>query len=323
MFLKLLTMAVSNRINPVSKLNNDTGFSTTGNINGGRFINRDGTFNLRKTGWPFWRRYSIYYRMISIPIWQFIAIIFIFYICINLLFTLVYIFIGAGGLTGMIAQDGWKMFKEIYFFSTQTFTTVGYGRVNPIGDAASVVAAIEALTGFLSFAIATGLIYGRFARPKAHLAFSDDAVIVPYRDRTALMFRFVCYKEHHALTDVTVQVNLAMLIQENGQANYKYYDLLLERSKIESLPMNWTVVHPIDEQSPLIGFSADDLKAADAELYVLVRGFNDVYSSTVLQRTSYTFDEIKINHRFTPMYKETENGTILELHKLNKFVAQE
>ncbi|HKB45641.1 MAG TPA: ion channel [Chitinophagaceae bacterium] len=316
-------MAFSNRINPVSKLNNDTGFSTTGNINGSRFINRDGTFNLRKTGWSFWRRYSIYYRMISIPLWQFIAIIFIFYIGINLLFTFIYIFIGAAELTGMIAKDGWKMFKEIYFFSTQTFTTVGYGRVNPVGDAASSVAAIEALTGFLSFALATGLIYGRFARPRAHLAFSDDALIAPYRGKTALMFRFVCYKEQHALTDVTVQVNLAMLIQEDGQANYKYYDLPLERSKIESLPMNWTVVHPIDEQSPLLGFSADDLKTADAELYVLVKGFNDVYSNTVLQRTSYTYDEIKINHRFTPMYKETETGTILELHKLNKFVAQE
>jgi len=177
-------MAFSKRINPVSKMNNDTGFSTTGNINGGRFINRDGTFNLRKTGWSFWQRYSIYYRMISIPLWQFIGIIFIFYIGINLLFTLIYISIGPGELTGMIARHGWKMFKEIYFFSTQTFTTVGYGRINPVGDAASVVAAIEALTGFLSFAIATGLIYGRFARPRAHLAFSDNAVISPYRDKT-------------------------------------------------------------------------------------------------------------------------------------------
>ncbi|MBK5272356.1 MAG: transporter, partial [Bacteroidia bacterium] len=271
-------MALSRRINPFSKLNNDTGFSTTGNINGGRFINRDGTFNLRKTGMPFWRRYSIYHRMINIPIWQFIALIFIFYISINLLFTLIYISIGASELSGMIAQHGWKMFKEIYFFSTQTFTTVGYGRVNPVGDAAGAVAAIEALTGFLSFAIATGLIYGRFARPRAHLAFSDNAVIAPYRGKTALMFRFVCYKEHHALTDVTVRVNLAMLIPENGQANYKYFELPLERERIESLPMNWTVVHPIDEQSPLAGFSPEDMKAADVEVYVLVRGFNDVYS---------------------------------------------
>ena len=112
-----------------------------------------------------------------------------------------------------------------------------------------------------------------------------------------------------------------MLIQEDEGANYKYYDLKLERSRIENLPMNWTVVHPIDEQSPLVGFSEEDLRAADVELYVTVRGFNDVYSSTVQQRTSYTYNEIRMNRRFVPMYQETETGTILELHKLNKSVA--
>jgi inward rectifier potassium channel len=316
-------MAFTDLINPTSKLNNDTGFGTTGNIHGGRFINRDGTFNLRKVGWPIWRRYSIYYRLISMPLWKFIGIIFLFYVVINFIYSLIYLSIGASGFTGMISQTGWKMYKEIYFFSTETFTTVGYGRVNPTGDAANIVAAIESMTGFLSFAIATGLIYGRFSRPRAHLAFSDNAVIAPYRGKTALMFRFVCYKDQHALTDVTVQVNLAMLIQKDGVANYQYYNLSLERSRIESLPMNWTVVHEINDESPLAGFSLDDMKAADVELYVMVRGFNDVYSNTVLQRTSYTYDEIRINHKFAHMYQETETGTILELHKLSKFVGQE
>ena len=316
-------MSFTNRINPYSTQNNDTGFGTTGNINGGRFINRDGTFNLRKVGWPIWKRYSIYHKLISLPLWKFIGMIFLFYVVINFIYSLIYLAIGVDGFTGMISQHGWKMYKELYFFSTETFTTVGYGRVNPVGDAANVVAAIESMSGFLSFAVATGLIYGRFSRPRAHLAFSDNAVIAPYRDKTGLMFRFVCYKEQHALTDVTVQVNLAMLIQENGKANYQYYNLPLERSRIESLPMNWTVVHEINEESPLAGFTLEDLKAADVELYVLVRGFNDVYSNTVLQRTSYTYNEIKVNHKFAHMYQETENGTILELHKLNKFVMQE
>ena len=316
-------MSVSNRINPFSRLNDDTGFGTTGNINGGRFINRDGSYNLRKVGWPIWRRYSIYNRLISMPVWKFIMVILVFYVAINFVYTIAYWWIGGVEFTGMIASGGWKMFKELYFFSTETFTTVGYGRVNPVGDAANVVAAIESMSGFLSFAIATGLIYGRFSKPRAHLAFSDNAVIAPYRDKTALMFRFVCYKNHHALTDVNVQVNLAMLIQENGKANYKYYTLELERSRVESLPMNWTVVHPIDDQSPLSGFSLDDMKAADVEVYVLVKGFNDVYSNTVLQRTSYTYDEIKLNHKFEHMYRETDRGTILELHKLSKFIIKE
>lgn len=306
-----------NRINPFSKLNDNTGFGNKGNINGGRFINRNGTFNLHKQGWPFWERYSVFYTMITLPLWQFITVIILFFITINFIYTLLYCWMGASEFTGLLQTSGWGLFKELYFFSTESFTTVGYGRVNPVSDGANLVAAFEALSGLLSFALATGLIYGRFARPRAHLAFSDHAVIGPYRDKTALMFRFVCFKEQHALSDVTVQVNLALLLQENGEYNYKYYNLALERSKIESLPMNWTVVHPIDEESPLLGLTADDLKAADMELYVLVRGFNDVYSNTVQQRTSYTYEEVRYNKRFVPMYKETENGTLLELDKLS------
>lgn len=307
-----------NRINPTSRQNDDTGFSNKGIVNGGRFINRDGTFNLKKEGWPIWDRYSVFHTMITLPLWKFIAIIVLFFITINFLYTAIYFWMGAGQFAGLLATSGWGLFKELYFFSTESFTTVGYGRVNPVSDGANIVAALEALSGLLSFALATGLIYGRFARPKAYLAFSDHAVVGAYKDKTALMFRFACYKEQHALTDVTVQVNLAMVIQENGEYNYKYFTLNLERSKIESLPMNWTVVHPIDEESPLWNLTSEDFTAADVEVYVLVRGFNDVYANTVQQRTSYTFNEIRFNRKFIPMYQETPNGTILELHKLSK-----
>jgi inward rectifier potassium channel len=305
-------------INPVPKVNNDTGFSTTGIVNGSRFINRDGTFNLHKKGWPFWERFSIFYTMLSLPLWQFIVTIIVFFFSINLAYTGIYLLIGAGQFAGFITQTPIGIFKELFFFSTETFTTVGYGRVNPIGDAANLVAAVEAMSGFLSFALATGLIYGRFARPRAHLAFSDQAVIAPYRDKLALMFRFVCYKQNHALTDVIVQVTLAMLINENDKPIYKYYNLTLERSKIDSMPMNWTVVHAIDDESPLAGFTKEDLQTTDMEIYVLVRGFNEVYGNMVQQRTSYTYHEIEYNRKFIPMYHETANGTVLELHKLSK-----
>jgi inward rectifier potassium channel len=316
-------MPLTKKINPFIKINDDTGFANTGNASGPRFINRDGSFNLRKRGWPFWKRFSLYYSMISMPLWKFACTILVFFIGANLFFTVIYLLVGSAEFTGLIATGGWALYKEIYFFSTETFTTVGYGRVNPIGDGANLVASFEAMCGFLSFAVVTGLIYGRFARPRAHLAFSDHAIVAPYRGGSALMFRFVCYKQDHALTDVTVQVNMAMLFNENGNSHYRYYELPLERSKIESLPMNWTVVHPINESSPLLGLSIDDMKAADLEIYVLVRGFNDVYSNTVLQRTSYTYNEIKRDKKFVPMYEETEDGTMLELHKLSKFVAVE
>jgi len=315
-------MAKHRSINPFSKINNDTGFGSRDNY-GGRFINRDGTFNIRKEGQGFWQRFSIYHSMLNLPLWKFIGVIFSFFIGINLFFTLLYLTLGPNQFVGLMSSSRWSEIKEIYFFSTETFTTVGYGRVNPVGDGANFVASIEAMCGFISFAIVTGLIYGRFAKPTSYLIFSEQAVIAPYQNGIGLMFRFASYKDNHTLTDLDIRVNAALQSQENGQPVYKFYDLALERSKVDSLPMNWTVVHPIDEKSPLTGFTEDDIRTADLEVYVLVRGFDDVFSNFVLRRTSYTYKEIQFNRKFVPMYHESEDGktTILELNKLNEHQA--
>jgi inward rectifier potassium channel len=318
-------MATGRKIDPFLKVNNDTGFGTSPSNVGGRFINKDGSFNLRKEGMSFLNRYSIYHHLLTLPRWKFAGLIVLFYFLINLIFATIYLLIGTEQLQGVLATTNWGRFKEAYFFSTETFTTVGYGRVNPIGDGANAVAAIESMGGFLTFAIATGLMFGRFARPRSYLVFSDHALVSPYKGGMALMFRFAPYKDKHTLTDVQLRVNIGLLVtDEGGKPEYRYYDLPLERSKVESLPMNWTVVHPIDEKSPLKGFTFEDMQVSDVELYVLIRGFDDVYSNVVQQRTSYTYHEIKFNRKFIPMYRESNDGntTILELHKLNEYVER-
>jgi inward rectifier potassium channel len=312
----------SRKIDPLLKTNNDTGFGTSAANYGGRFINRDGTFNVRREGVPFLSRFSIYHRMLSMSRWKFIGLLVVSYFFINLIYSMVYLVVGVEGLQGVAATTMWGKWKEAFFFSAETFTTVGYGRVNPVGDGANVVAAVEAMSGWLSFALATGLIFGRFSRPKSFLLFSDVALVSPFKGNTALMFRFAPYKDNHTLTDVQIRVNIGLKMMKDGSAEYVYYDLNLERTKVESLPMNWTVVHPIDDQSPLQGFTAEDMEASDVEVYVLIRGFDDVYSNLVQQRTSYTYHEIRFDGKFVPMYRESEDGktTILELHKLNEYV---
>lgn len=312
-------MANYKKINPFSRQNNDTGFASNSSNTGGRFINKDGSYNLVKEGMPFHKRFSIFNDMLNLPLWKFISIIFLFFLVINFIFSVIYFLIGPEQLDGLMSGSNWKIFREIFYFSTQTFTTVGYGHVNPVGDAANSVAAIEALTGFLSLAIATGLIYGRFSKPRSYLVFSDQALVSPYKEGTALMFRFAAFKDKHSLTDVEIKVNVGLLVIEDDKPDYKYFGLNLERTRIESMPMSWTVVHAIDEASPFYGFTADDMQTADVELYVMLRGFDDVFSNYVQQRTSYTFNEIFFNQKFEPMYRESEDGktTILELHKLN------
>jgi inward rectifier potassium channel len=307
-------------INPFSKVNNDTGFGVNNNY-GGRFINRDGTFNIKKTGQPVWLRFSLFYNMLNLPLWGFIAVLFISFFILNIIYTGLYLTVGADQFTGLTGKTDWEMIKELYFFSTQTFTTVGYGRINPVGDGASFVASIEAMTGIIAFAIVTGLMYGRFAKPRAFLMFSDHALIAPFRGGKALLFRFASYKDSHTLTDVQIKVNVALLLNNDGKATYKFFDLELERSKVDMLAMNWTVVHAIDENSPLKGLSEEDMRAADVEVYVNVRGFDEVFANIVQQRTSYTFDEIKHQKKFVPMYHESADGktTVVELHKLSEY----
>ena len=312
-------MAIQKKINPFSSQNNNTGFATNTDNVGGRFVNKDGTYNLVKEGMPFWKRFSIFNDMLNLSTWKFITIILVFFVAVNLIFAAVYFLIGPHELDGLIPGNDWKIFRQLFYFSMQTITTVGYGHVSPVGDAANIVAGAESLTGFLSLAIATGLIYGRFSKPRSYLAFSDFALVSPYKTSTGLMFRFAAFKDKHTLTDLEVRVNIGLQVLENEIPVYKYFSLDLERSKVESMPMSWTVVHPILENSPFYGFTEADMKNADVELYVMLRGFDDVFSNYVQQRTSYTYDEIFFNRKFVPMFRESEDGktTILELHKLN------
>ncbi len=312
-------MSIYKKINHFSKQNNDTGFASINDAVGGRFINKDGTYNLVKEGMSFWKRFSVFNSMLNHPRWKFIAIIILFYFGINLAFTCVYFLIGSSQLEGLRSHNNWGIFREIFYFSMQTYTTVGYGHVSPVGDGASIISGIESLTGLLSLAIATGLLYGRFSKPRCYLVFSEHAVIGPYKDITGLIFRFAAFKDKHTLTDVEIKVNVGMLVLENDKPQYKYFSLALERSKVESMALSWNVVHPIDEASPFYGLNETDFKNADVELYVGLRGFDDVFSNYVQQRTSYTYQEILFNRKFVPMYRESVDGktTILELHKLN------
>ncbi|MEK6547092.1 MAG: ion channel, partial [Bacteroidota bacterium] len=207
--------------------NQDTGFGDKVAQMGGRMVNRDGSFNIKRLGIPFFSRVSSYHSMLTMPRWRFILIIFNAYILINCFFTLLYWLAGPSGLEGVDSGHGFTRIKELFFFSTQTFTTVGYGRVNPVGEVTNWIAAIESLIGFLSFAIAAGLLYGRFSRPRSFVRFSEKMLFANYQGGKALMFRLVGYKDDHLLTNVEIRVN-ARIYSTGG--TYQFFNLELERS---------------------------------------------------------------------------------------------
>jgi inward rectifier potassium channel len=238
----------------------------------------------------------------------------------NLFFAILYYLIGMDQFMGTLGESRWDSFQEAFFFSAQTITTVGYGRTNPVGLLPNIIASLEALTGLLSFAIVTGLMYGRFARPVAHLLFSDNALIAPYQNGKAVMFRLANSKTND-LADVEAQVLLSLVIYDGQNFVRKYFNLDLERKIVNALALSWTVVHPITETSPMFDFTPEMMQEYEAEILVNIKGFDTTFSQVVYSRTSFHYSAIVWNARFRPVFKRSEDGseTILELDKLNDF----
>jgi len=242
-----------------------------------RAINKDGSFNVRRRGF---RKIagSAYLQLVTMTWPRFLTLVTLFYLAVNTLFAGAYHMIGNDALHASERDLGLNGFARAFFFSAQTLTTVGYGSLYPFGLAAHVVAALEAAVGLMGFALATGLLFARFSRPSARLVFSDRMLVAPYRDGTSLQFR-IANERSNVLMEVEADVMLMTVDSDaSGQLRRNFVELTLERRKIFFLALTWTLVHPIDETSPLWGRTAADLKNLQAELLILIKGFDDSFS---------------------------------------------
>ena len=314
-------MALLRKINTKAKTEINSGFGVNPSDYGGRLVNKDGQPNVEKKGIGFFERTSWYHTMLQLPRWKFFTTVLLFYVIINLIYANIYLLIGIEHLTGVHATSALEKFGEAYFFSAQTFTTVGYGRISPSGFAASAVSSFEALTGLLSFALATGLFYGRFSKPKAYLRFSNNALLAPFKDGLAIMMRVAPYK-NTTLVDAEAKVSAALFLEENGKPKSQFFPLELEYDKVNALTLSWTIVHPITESSPFYTFSQEDFANAKGEIIVYIKAFDDMFSNTVVTRSSFTFQELVIGAKFVMMYHRNneKNKTILDLGKLSTYV---
>lgn len=298
----------------------DLGFGTKADSNG-RLLNHDGSFNLKRKGLSFVKSFSLYHWLIRISWFHFIVIVLLFYLGLNLFYAAIYFLLGVDShLMGAITNTIADKFMEAFFFSAQTLTTVGYGRISPIGFVSSFIASIEALTGLLSFAVVTGILYGRFSKPTAKILFSTNAIFAPYRDINGFMFR-IANGRNNQLIEIEVQLTLSYTTTDNNISQRRYAPLKLERDKINFFPLSWTLVHPIDSSSPLEEMSLKDLEIADAEFFIIVKAFDDTFSQIVYARESYKYYEILSGVKFVPNFTNDASGaTVLYLDKLNDHI---
>jgi inward rectifier potassium channel len=187
----------------------------------------------------------------------------------------------------------------------------------PSGFPANFVASIEALVGLLGFAVATGLLYGRFSRPSTRILFSRNAVIAPYRDKTALMFRLANQRNNDI---IEVEANVLAVFIDKESNNRKYFSMSLERNSVYFFPLSWTVVHPIDELSPFYNKTLDELKELKTEILIQFKGFDDTFSQTVHTKYSYSLDEIIWNAKFKPAFEPDSKGEIIfDLNRIHDY----
>lgn len=286
----------------------DPGFGYKGRQNAKNIINKDGTSNVvhvNKTK----SLDDLYAFFIDISWLKFFLLILLVYTFINILFGLLYTLIGIEEITkstGSFFND----FLNGFFFSAQTLTTVGYGGIAPHGITSNLIAAFEAMIGLLSFSFITGLLYGRFSKPKAAIKFSENIILREFKDKRAIMFRLMNSRK---TVMIEPKIKVTLSITDEKTEEKKFYNLNLERDAIMYLPTVWTIVHEIDEKSPLYNFSNQEILNLNAELFMLLQYHEESFAQNVYQIYSYDFDELKVDVKYKSSYTFDENGfTILD-----------
>lgn len=295
------------------------GFGDT--YTGHRMLNKDGTFNVKRQGFERYTTRNAYHLLLSISWLQFFLLTALVYTLMNSIYALLYLLAGIEHLYGIKPGDFVHNFFQAFFFSTQTFTTLGYGTVAPIGFWANLIASSETLVGLLSFSLATGLVYGRFSsRPSVGIQFSNNALITPYGDINSLQFRIVNGRNNQIM-NLEAKATLSYVNRlKNNETKRKFELLELETNKIKFFPLNWTIVHPINENSILRHWTEETMQQHDVELLILLKGYDDTIAQDVYQAGSYKWHEIIWNAEFEPaFYQDSEGATVLNLKKLNNY----
>ncbi|PJJ53037.1 ion channel [Hymenobacter chitinivorans] len=283
-----------------------------------RAINHDGSFNVRRRSSQAHVR-DLYQELITMDWLPFLGLVFSGLTLVNLLFAAGYLWLGLEHLSGTATLTHIPPFLQAFFFSVQTFTTVGYGGIAPNSIGTGLLASAEAMTGLLMAALATGLLYGRFSRPRAGILFSRTALITTRPNgQASLQFR-VANRHRSTLVELRARVLLQFT---DPDGNRSYHNLILERDSVYFFPLNWTIAHDITPESPLHGLTQQDLTARYAEILISLKGYDDTFAQDVHARNSYRFDELEWNRRYVRAYDIEDDGVVvLDLDRLHETEA--
>jgi len=256
---------------------------------------------------------DLYHQLLVMSWRRFLFTIALFYFGLNVIFALIYVITGGG-----IANAEPGSFKDAYFFSIQTLSTVGYGSMFPKTLTAEIIVSVEIFVGLICIAILTGLMFARFSKPTARVLFSEVAVICPFDGIPTLMFRAANQRDNRILE---AQIRVSLMkdeITKEGHQLRRFYDLPLMRSQTPVFGLSWLIMHSIDENSPFYGRTPEELREKGMEIWISLTGLDETFSQTINTRYAYTADNILWEQRFVDLFSKAENGQwFIDLSKMH------
>ena len=225
------------------------------------------------------------------------------YLVSNTLFAVLYL-LDPHGIAG--ARPG--NFADVFFFSVETIGTIGYGVLAPRDLYANIVMTGENFFGLSFIAVATGVIFARVSRPTARVMFSKNAIIAVHDGALTFMFRAANERANRVLeAEVTVSVTRDLVTAE-GKTMRRFEELKLVRAKSPLFALTWSILHVIDETSPIYGVTEEVLANASGQILVVLSGMDETFAQRIHARHSYLPEDIVWNKHFADVIFEDEAG---------------
>jgi len=280
-----------------------------------RLVGKDGSFMVHRMGGISGLREG-FIALATMPLARLVGTFVLAYLCMNFLFGAIYMAIGVEHLGNADHTSLGTRWLSALGMSIQTLTTVGYGSLFPNSAATWFVAAVEGVFGILGFSLISAVIYARFARPTTRLAYSQKALIAPFRDGWSLQMR-VANRRSTMLMELEARLILVMADVDDEGERLNYYSLKLQMERVSFLPLSWTIVHPVSPESPLAGLAHEDLVQRRAEVIVIIKGVDEGYMQQVFTRHSYRYDEMIWGGRFQRPFSARNGIMHLDLDKIS------
>jgi inward rectifier potassium channel len=286
-----------------------------------RLVAKDGQFKVFRLGGVSGFREG-FVALATMPLGRLIGTFLLAYLFMNLVFASVYMLIGVEQLGNADLSSERTRWLSAIGMSVQTLTTVGYGSVYPTTFATWFVAAVEGVFGILGFSLISAVIYARFARPDTMLAYSEKALIAPFKEGWSLQMR-LANKRSTLLMELEARAILVMADVDDQGEKLNYYNLKLQLERVNFMPLSWTVVHPISPDSPLAGVSYEDLVDRRAEVILILKAVDEGYMQNVYTRRSFRYDEIVWGARYNRPFSAKNGIMHLDLDKMSDHVPVE